>query len=582
MTNHIGDAQVNSSRILRLALAFVVLATAGWFLRGYTTDDTYIHLRYAHNLIERGEFSFNPGASSYGATSPLWIFGLALLLKLGLEPFTSAWLLGVVSGAAVILLLDDILERMTFSAYWRALVLLVVVGDPWFLRWTFSGMETPLATFFLLLLLYPLIIRRSFVPMGGVAPLWPRYLAWGAAAGLAGLVRPEFMVLAPAALPFLLMFEYFRAGSVGGYSGRYWARPYRPVAAAVGGWLAVLLPWFLYAWAAFGRVTPGTASAKSTGLTFNPVLLGQSFWQSIKTLAVSQGPLWVAGIILIVMVWFNYHNIFRRAAADWDDRQQDADPDPVNTDNPLPGIGPWSVWGPVSLGLVALAWALILIGGYAVKQVWIISRYLSPLSPVLLLAMGIAVEWLLGGSDLNLRARRAGGVIVTVGVLANFTFGGWVMATQVVPHARKFPAGVRECYLAKGEWLRRNTPEGTVVAALDIGAVGYASDRPVLDLMGLVSPEILELGLVMGFQDMVADAAWVTVPESTTGNQAAYFLDRAEGPPRWAGRTLHGVRFELLETCILEGVGLRESQPWTVALYRLVSTGSRVRSSVGG
>ena len=105
MTNHIGDAQVNSSRILRLALAFVVLATAGWFLRGYTTDDTYIHLRYAHNLIERGEFSFNPGASSYGATSPLWIFGLALLLKLGLEPFTSAWLLGVVSGAAVILLL---------------------------------------------------------------------------------------------------------------------------------------------------------------------------------------------------------------------------------------------------------------------------------------------------------------------------------------------------------------------------------------------------------------------------------------------------------------------------------------------
>ena len=126
-------------------------------MRGYTTDDTYIHLRYAHNLIERGEFSFNPGASSYGATSPLWIFGLALLLKLGLSPFSVGLVAGSLSGLGVVLLLDAILEKMTFSG--------AVAGhspdagghrDPWFLRWTFSGMETPLATLLLLALLFPL------------------------------------------------------------------------------------------------------------------------------------------------------------------------------------------------------------------------------------------------------------------------------------------------------------------------------------------------------------------------------------------------------------------------------------------
>ena len=71
------------ARILRICLAVAVYAAAGWAVRGYITDDTFIHLRYAENLLQYGEFSFNPGEHTYGATSPLWIFGLALLLKLG-------------------------------------------------------------------------------------------------------------------------------------------------------------------------------------------------------------------------------------------------------------------------------------------------------------------------------------------------------------------------------------------------------------------------------------------------------------------------------------------------------------------
>ena len=72
---------------------------------------------------------------------------------------------------------------------------------------------------------------------------------------------------------------------------------------------------------------------------------------------------------------------------------------------------------------------------------------------------------------------------------------------------------------------------------------------------------------------------WSNPPPAT---RASYLVDRSEGAPRWAGRTVRGVRFQLLETCIIEGMGLREPQPWTVALYRLVSTESRVKSSAGG
>jgi hypothetical protein len=102
-----------------------------------------------------------------------------------------------------------------------------------------------------------------------------------------------------------------------------------------------------------------------------------------------------------------------------------------------------------------------------------------------------------------------------------------------------------------------------VVAALDIGAVGYGSQRQVLDLMGLVSPQVLDLGREMGFTEMVASGDWLLVAAPD------YLVDRTDGAPRWSGVQKHNRRFELLRTCQVEGVGLREPQTWTIALYRL-------------
>lgn len=44
---------------------------------------------------------------------------------------------------------------------------------------------------------------------------------------------------------------------------------------------------------------------------------------------------------------------------------------------------------------------------------------------------------------------------------------------------------------AVGEWVRIHTPENSVLAVKDIGYIGYYSQRKILDLAGLVSPECI-------------------------------------------------------------------------------------------
>jgi arabinofuranosyltransferase len=45
-------------------------------------------------------------------------------------------------------------------------------------------------------------------------------------------------------------------------------------------------------------------------------------------------------------------------------------------------------------------------------------------------------------------------------------------------------------HVALGYWVRDNTAPDAVVALNDIGAIGYISEREVVDLAGLVTPEI--------------------------------------------------------------------------------------------
>lgn len=45
--------------------------------------------------------------------------------------------------------------------------------------------------------------------------------------------------------------------------------------------------------------------------------------------------------------------------------------------------------------------------------------------------------------------------------------------------------------VASARWIAVNTPPNALVAAHDIGALGYFGGRKIIDLAGLVSPEVI-------------------------------------------------------------------------------------------
>jgi hypothetical protein len=47
--------------------------------------------------------------------------------------------------------------------------------------------------------------------------------------------------------------------------------------------------------------------------------------------------------------------------------------------------------------------------------------------------------------------------------------------------------------VATAKWLNENTEPNALIAAHDIGAIGYFSQRPLIDLAGLITPDIIPI-----------------------------------------------------------------------------------------
>ena len=437
---------------------------------GFALDDAWIHQVYARNLALRGEFAFFPGQPSAGSTSPLWTVLLSAGYLIQMDFRVWAYLLGAVflgAGASTA-------ARLT--SHWLPLphphiplLISLFLLLEWHLAWSaVSGMEILLFVFLSLLLL-----ERFYAG--------ERAWVLGLIAGLLTLTRPEGIVLA-ALVGFGIMWDAEKHGFVIARSGRVSERSrcdeaisnsalgiasHKPLAMTKPrssafsafhrrrrvlffygiGFAILLTPYLIFNFAVSGTILPNTFYAKNVEyaelLERTPFLLR---WLQLFFVP------WVGAQILLLpgFVFIVVALVVRRQ------------------------------W----LALIPFAWTMLLPALYALRLpvAYQHGRYEMPIVPFIVL-YGVWGTLALFERIRNRIVRMTWGLSTAALLMAFWYLGATQYATDVA---------IIDCEMVQSaRWVAANAPADAVVAAHDIGALGYFYERPVIDLAGLVSPEVI-------------------------------------------------------------------------------------------
>ncbi len=431
---------------LALVAGLVYLAASVWLngLTGFPLDDAWIHQTYARSLAETGLPAFSPGRPSAGSTSPLWMVLLSVGYWTGI-PFR-LWTYGL--GILFLGLTGQMMARLGRRLFpdlpqvgqWAGLFCVL----EWHLVWAaVSGMETILFIWLSVWVVEQTASRAGSGFRDGVRV--------GLLAGLLILTRPEGVVLLG-----LVGLEWARR------QGRLSPRLLAGWAGLAVGALVLLGPYVAFHFWLTGRPLPNTFYAKQA--EYAVVLQTFPLWA--RLFGAAAGGETVQGVFRVVFIG--------------------------PTVLLLPGLGGaagrtirarrvelWLIW----------AWWLGFLLMYAVRLpvTYQHGRYQIPAVPWLVL-LGV---W---GTVLLTRPRRGmvGRVLVRTLVVAI----GLLVPLFVLVGARAYARDVRFIegqMVTTARWLNTHTPPTALIAAHDIGAVGYFTRREILDLAGLVTPEVIPI-----------------------------------------------------------------------------------------
>ena len=360
------------------------------------------------------------------------------------------YLLGILALVATGILVYRLFRLLEPARPQAALLTGLFCAVEWHLVWAaVSGMETMLFIALSLGLLDAFLTQTEAVRRGPVdrpASLeyearFVRSIGIGLLAGILVLTRPEGLGLAGLVFAGLLLFPR--------PAGRQEVRA-RLVTAGVAllAFAAILTPYVLFNLEVSGSPWPNTFHAKQTEYQSGGPFLHR-LWRVLSPTLVGAQVLLVPGFLYAA-----YETVRRRA---W------------------PALVPLLWW----LGFLVV-YALRLPVGYQH------GRYIMPTIPILILYGAWGTALLVRPRSSRLLERVISRAIpFALGILAvGFLFRGALAYRDDV-------AFIQEEMVATAFWLNDHTAPGDLLAVHDIGAVGYYTDRPLLDLAGLITPEVI-------------------------------------------------------------------------------------------
>lgn len=430
--------------VMSIIVVLIYVTTANG---GFPLDDSWIHQVYARNLAQNGEWAFVPGEPSGASTSPLFTVLLSISYALDLPDKVWTHLLGVLTLTATAMFAERLARKLLPT--WRSevgfLAGLAVVST-WHLIWAAaSGMETMLFSMFTLAIIWLAWRELDDVNEGSIDSL-RRGGLFGVVAGLSVLTRPEGAMLAGLAGLLVLIVR----------PQRRWRNVILWGVAAAIGFVIVITPYSLLNLHLTDSLLPATANAKYE--QHKPLLQTPYLSRAIGMIV----PTLVGGQFLLIpgILFFGVQRLLDLKKGRFSSL----------------------------LLLLPLFWIFGLVILYAARlpATYQHGRYAVPILPSFIL-IGIAgTVGLVENSGNNPIGRILARSLIFSSAFIFVYFG-------VVLGAIAYRQDVRiidEEMVASAKWIKENIPPEDLLAVHDIGAVGYFAPRPILDLAGLISPEV--------------------------------------------------------------------------------------------
>ncbi len=394
---------------------------------GLPLDDAWIHQTYARNLVQYGEWAFIPGKLSAGSTSPLWTLLLTPAYFIGVSPLIWTYFVGW-----VLLWVLGVVSMTLFEQYCpehkgNSFWIGVCMVLEWHLVWA--------AVSGMETLLFSLMILLTFLDNKNKRYTW---FIRGLLIGVSVWVRPDGIILLLPTIFFILLNEPNNR-----------SRIFALVFCSVG--IAFLfIPYLGFNKYLAGDWWPNTFYAKQTEYAIMreaPYIT--RFFKEFALPLVGVGILLFPGFLLFIYRMFKAKK--------------------------------WEYIAPVTLflGYIGLyAWRLPVTYQHG--------RYIIPVMPLFFI---MGVSGLARYSKVSLDK-----------IFSRVLYKTWLVSGMIVLvifwilGARAFAKDVgfiQSEMVAIAKWVDKNTEPEVVVAAHDIGALGYWGNRNILDLAGLISPEVI-------------------------------------------------------------------------------------------
>ena len=238
---------------------------------------------------------------------------------------------------------------------------------------------------------------------------------------------------------------------------------------------ALVLPWFIYAFWRYGAILPHSALAKINQNQFMAVGGGKSFIEQLLAHLSAGSPFAVVtiGVSLALGLY-----VIVRYAREW-----------------------W--WLP--------CWVVLYVGAYIGLKVASFPWYFVPPLTGIILICAVGLGHLLGDCRTAPTLPRITGIFrVALALICVLVIGFTYGNSSLTGSLNNRPGYLTE-YRDVGVWLATNTLKTDKIATIEIGVIGHLSQRPILDTMGLVSPEIR--GHLVGWVETLTYAVWQFNPE---------------------------------------------------------------------